>query len=139
MAGKVFSLEGLPELNRAVDNLINGLAPDAVEPLLLSAADVITQQVQSNIDRQFTVRTGRLAGSPLTRQLDRWDRKEPATAISAIDRSHAGGAPHAHLLERGTSRMAAQPFFRPAVDAKRFEVVDIVAAGVAQMVEGAVR
>lgn len=35
-------------------------------------------------------------------------------AIAAVDRKVA---PHAHLIEFGTSRAPAYPFFRPAVDA----------------------
>ena len=135
----VFKLEYIEELNRAVNDLISGLAPANVEPLLMSAADIVTQEVQRNIDRQFNVVTGRLAGSPVTKQLPRWDQHNPATAIAAIDRTHAAGAPHAHLLERGTSRMRARPFFRPAIDASRYAVVDTVATGVARLVQEAVR
>ena len=135
----VFKLEGIEELNRAVNGLISGLAPGNVEPLLMSAADIVTQEAQRNIDRQFNVVTGRLAGSPVTKQLSSRDQHTPATAIAAIDRSHAAGAPHAHFLERGTSRMRARPFFRPAVDAKRYAVVDAVATGVARLVQEAVR
>lgn len=35
-------------------------------------------------------------------------------------------APHGHLLENGTSRMAARPFLRPSYDAKRSEAIRAV-------------
>jgi len=40
----------------------------------------------------------------------------------------AGALPHAHMVEFGTSRMAAQPFMRPAWDAKRNEALGIIKA-----------
>ena len=35
----------------------------------------------------------------------------------------AFAAPHAHLIEFGTANMKAQPFFRPAFDETRREIV----------------
>lgn len=35
-------------------------------------------------------------------------------------------APHGHLLERGTSKMAARPFIRPSYDAKRSAAIQAV-------------
>jgi HK97 gp10 family phage protein len=38
----------------------------------------------------------------------------------------AGALPHAHMIEFGTEKMAAQPFLRPAWDAERRGALDII-------------
>jgi hypothetical protein len=38
----------------------------------------------------------------------------------------AGALPYAHMIEFGTSRIAAQPFMRPAWDSKRRESLNII-------------
>lgn len=39
----------------------------------------------------------------------------------------AFSAPHAHLLEYGTAKMSAQPFFRPALDETKGEMAEKIA------------
>lgn len=45
-------------------------------------------------------------------------------------------APHAHLVEKGTKRMAAQPFLKPALDEKQEAIFDAVAASVQTAIKG---
>ncbi len=40
----------------------------------------------------------------------------------------AFSAPHAHLVEHGTSKMSAQPFFRPAFDESKQDMAEAGAA-----------
>lgn len=46
-----------------------------------------------------------------------------------------GDAFYAHMVERGTVKMAAQPFFRPAIDGKSQTAVDTAAEYIRQRVE----
>ena len=126
--GKTFRMEGIERFNQAVDILIEGVSADNVEPITYGAADIITQEVQRNVDAINRV-TGLLAGSPVTRQLER-RHSAPAPSIAAIDRKTA---PHAHLLEYGTVKMPAQPFYRPAVDRKKSEAIDYIASEISKI------
>ena len=45
-------------------------------------------------------------------------------------------APHGHLVENGTSRMAARPFLRPSYDAKRTEAIQAVNARLKEEIKG---
>jgi HK97 gp10 family phage protein len=58
--------------------------------------------------------TGNLKRSPVA-------RKYGNVAIAGVDRKIA---PHAHLVEFGTSRAPAHPFFRPAVSSKKNRVAE---------------
>ncbi len=129
----VFEIEGVPEFNQVVNKLIEGFSPEKVEPILVEAADIITQEVRKNIDSQFNERSGKLRSSPATKVLSRRG-SNPAAVISAIDRKLA---PHAHFLEKGTSRMGAKPFFRPAVDAKRSEALNAIGIGISKLIREA--
>lgn len=51
----------------------------------------------------------------------------PASATDVEVFVGAGPLPHAHLMEFGTSRTAAQPFMRPAWDAGKRSILDGIA------------
>lgn len=134
MAKDVF-LEGEQELLRDLQKLADCLPPDEVEPILKKGANIITKEVRSNIRSQFKKHTGNLQRSPRTKKLKAYPN-EPAAYLSAIDRKKA---PHAHLLERGTVKMPARPFFRPAVDSKAEEVLKEVENGLLAKVDGVLK
>ena len=48
-------------------------------------------------------------------------------------------APHGHLLENGTSRMAARPFLRPSYDAVRSEAIRAVNARLKEEIKKATK
>ena len=128
-------LEGMREFERAVEKLIKAVGPDNTEPVLFEAAEIVTEQVQQNVNRIPKV-TGRLRRSPVTKMMPRRRHNEPRPSIAAIDRKIA---PHAHFPEFGTSKMAATPFFRPAWDLKRKAALEHIKSELAQNVKGASR
>ncbi len=131
------TIEGLGKLNKQIERLAKTFEPDGVEPILYSGAEIITAQVQQNVNRINKV-SGRLSRSPVTRKLDRRQHNQPAGSIAAIDRSIA---PHAHLVERGGrgGQMPAQPYFRPAVESTRDQVVRHVYNELKSKLEGLTR
>jgi HK97 gp10 family phage protein len=67
--------------------------------------------------------------------------KKSLRIVSAKPRGSTVGAqvrslaPHAHLVEFGTVKMAAQPFLRPALDARAQEALDRMGAVIADAIE----
>ncbi len=119
---EVIKWEGLDILQQQVKRLVTIFEPPTVEPVLKQSAEMVTAEVQRNVD-QINEVSGNLRRSPVTKQLTR-RYPNPATALAAIDRKIA---PHAHFLEDGTGgrggQMPAQPFFRPAVEATREKAI----------------
>lgn len=48
----------------------------------------------------------------------------------------SSNAPYSAALERGTSKMAARPFMKPALNKKRAEVQDLIKRAVAKVARG---
>jgi len=128
-------IEGLKELNRAIEKLSKAVGADAVEPIIKGAADIITAKVQENVNAIPAV-TGNLRKSPVTKMMPNRYGDQPRPSIAAIDRKVA---PHAHLLERGTSKMSPRPFFRPAWDAGKGPALQHIKEGLKKAVESGVR
>jgi len=103
-------IDGLDNLNRDFKRLAKGFDSKTVEKAALEAAEIIRAEAEKNAPRGPT---GRLKEAQITKSLKRSDTI--ASAIAGVDRVKA---PHAHLVEKGTSHMPAQPYFRPAVLSK---------------------
>jgi HK97 gp10 family phage protein len=130
-------LEGLPELERSIKKIIDSMSADEVEPIIFGAGEIVTAEVQANVNKIRKV-TGNLRSSPVTKMMEKRRHGEPRPTISAIDRKIA---PHAHLVEFGArgGQMPAQPFFRPAWDAKRKAALEHIKKELAKSVKGATK
>jgi HK97 gp10 family phage protein len=124
-------VEGLDQALRKVNAMFNALDPRKVELVLLKGAKTVSKESQRRAPR----REGTLKKAHKARVSKR-RRKDGAGAFSAIDRKIA---PHAHLVEYGTVKMKAQPFFRPAVDATEGQVKAQVEGDLKALVDGATR
>ncbi len=100
-------ITGLKATVNAIDKSMQGLNDKAVANKSLQLAKVIAEDARG---RAHQGPTGNLKRSLRAVIL----RGNNPPAIAAVDRKVA---PHAHLIEFGTSRAPAYPFFRPAVDA----------------------
>lgn len=105
-------ITGMRELEKKLQKLSKQLGPDKVEPVLFSAAEVVTEAIRARAPQGPT---GNLKRAIITKQLSR-QGNEPAPSIAAVDRRIAS---HAGFIEFGTSKMPAQPFFRRGWNAKR--------------------
>jgi len=131
MDNVTFKIEGVAGAVKKIKQLSNSLKGKELGNTLLKQAQVIAEDARS---RAPLGPTGNLKRSLHARMLE--DRPNfPKVAIAAVDRKIA---PHAHLIEFGTSRMSARPFFRPAVDAHSNKVISNIKAGVKKLIEKAV-
>jgi len=109
VANKVnIKIDGLKELEKDFKRLTKCFKPEEIKKVAVDSAEII----RADAERRAPLGpTGKLKKSNVVKTLDR-NKKRPA-AIAAVDRKVA---PHAHFMEFGTSKMAAKPFFRPAVE-----------------------
>lgn len=121
-----FQIEGLQEAIRAVHSIRSALEAKDVENVLLKGARLIQQDMR----RRVKVKTGRLKRAIRVKKAKRRGRWNPS-AFAAVDRKKA---PHAHLVENGTSRAPAHPFARPAAEAMQEPVAREVTEGLRDLV-----
>ena len=106
------------------DGIIDALEEE-MEDALFAAGKVLLEAALAKAPR----RTGALAETGYiktknrsTYKYRRYHRKE--APVDSVNEAAVGfSSPNAHLQEFGTVNMAANPFFRPAFDEKRKEIV----------------
>lgn len=108
-------IQGLQELERAIAANVRRLQ-DALPQIALDGADIVFNE----IDRRMPRDTGDMAA-----HLDENEggRGNSATVtVQVVDSGPHGDEHKAIFQEYGTSQMAANPFFRPGIEAARPKV-----------------
>lgn len=139
MSGFSVRVEGLDNLLKKLEAL--EVKPAKVRKILLEGAKLISEEAKrlapydEKRDKGIHLRDAIFAmGKPRF--------SEDMSAIAAVSFKRA---PHAHLVEYGTGprpgtgQMPASPFWRPAIDNKKNEVVTNVVAGLKDLIEEAVK
>lgn len=132
-----FHIEGEKQLQKQLGEVARALGPDAVEKLAIKCAEIIVEDSR----RRAPEDTGTLKKAHIAKLLDRWGAN-PAPAVAKVNyssRESVPAAPHAHLVEWGTSKMAARPYFRPAVDSKGPVAAKRLREGLRRLVEEAAK
>jgi len=121
-----FKVTGMEKMDAVIEKVRNSVGKDNVNDVALKQAEVIRDKIEENAPAG---KTQNLKRSPVAKKLDN-------VVIAAIDRKIA---PHAHLVEFGTSRAPAHPFFRPAIDSCREKVADGLKDGIKDLIEKATK
>jgi HK97 gp10 family phage protein len=125
--------EGLPELNKNVDNLLKEMGHkegqrvgDRIKRVLMGAALTIRDEARDLVP----VKTGLLKSAIFAAY---GDERKPDVLVGVNHRI----APHSHLVEFGArgGQMPAQPFMRPAIAATRGIAANMVADGLKDIIE----
>lgn len=120
------SLDGVDELNKKVERMQQNLSYENMEKIMLESAE----EVKKGLVAAAPVGpTGNLRRSPIAKAMP---KSRAPVVIAGIDRKIA---PHAHLVEFGTVKMPAQPFFRPTWDGLRGKVNKDIASKTGKAVE----
>lgn len=125
---KFTKVEGLDDLAKAVESLKDRVASDEVKNILLAGAWVIRDEARALVP----VRTGLLKENIIA---TRGKKQSEQLDVLVGVRYGKGGGNVAHIIEFGSSKMEAQPFFRPAVAAKKNEAGEIIAAALKKLIE----
>jgi len=143
-------LKGLEELRAKMKALSGPKARKAFRTALRRSAKKVADQVKQNARGLDDPETGRsIADNVAVRPSSRYEKKTGDLMMrvgilgGAVlpkgdpDLGKKGPTPHWRLLEFGTSRMQAKPFFRPAIDAKVPDVLNTFVEEVDKAVEKA--
>ena len=124
-------IDGLKDLEKDFKRLTKGFKPEEVKEVDMDSAQIIRDEAERRAPHGPT---GNLKKSNVVKPLDR-NKKRPS-AIAAVDRKVA---PHAHFVEKGTSKMPARPFFEPAVAAVGEKAAEHFRNSLEKMVDKAVK
>ena len=108
-----FRVEGLDDLERQFDRLIDTSKKKVMQKALNAGIAPIKKEAKANAP----VDKGVLKSQIRSKQMKYTEK--PAVGIYV-----SGKAFYWYFIENGTSKMAAAPFLRPAVDSKHEEAVD---------------
>jgi HK97 gp10 family phage protein len=127
----LIKIEGLDVFAAKVNDLVKATDNKHVGEIIIKQAEVIRDRIQQKAPQGPT---GNLKRSPIAKLMPN-KSNYPVIAIAGIDRKIA---PHAGLVEFGTSRAPAHPFFRPAVDECSGKVMDGIKDDLKKNIEKAV-
>ena len=124
-------IEGIDRLETRI-GLIVAAAKDAdkLEKVLLEGAEEVANSARNKAPLGPTGNLKRGIRATLLSRLN----GQPGAGAGANYRI----APHAHLVEYGTSRSAPHPFLRPAIDETKGRVTTIIGEGLRKIIKGAI-
>ncbi len=129
------TISGLDEILDNLANVIDKTAAEILKGVFMDAGKVLRDRAKANAP----VRTG-LLRSAIFAAPGRPDKSDVLVGVSRSKRkTGAPSAPHGVLIEFGTVKMTARPFFRPAIDSTKSQMGKIIIDGVRQTIEDAVK
>jgi len=120
LAAVEIEVEGIDKLFRMLDNAQRSLI-DELDALIDSAAKLIWDSAVTFVP----VRTGNLKSTIRI--------EETGQSMERVVRAGGDQAPYAPCVEYGTYKMAAQPYMRPAAEARRAEVIALIREGIMRL------
>lgn len=124
-------IEGIPQLEKQLEK-VNEALKKAAEKSLLTQAEMVRDRIR---DRAPQGPTGNLKAACYAK-LEPASGSYPPMAFAGV---RPRKAPHGHLVEYGTVKMAAHPFFRPAVDEMKDKVIANLRSDFSKAVEESVK
>lgn len=103
---------------------------------IFAAADIVTTTARKSIVKgaiQGKKHVPSRPGQPPKRDTAQLDSSIVTRKTGPLSAESRSEAPYSAHLEKGTSRMAARPFMKPAAQASRQKALDLVAAAVTRV------
>lgn len=139
----VVQIKGMGSLNRKFDQLQRALDGrrnfQYLAPIFMGGAKLISERAKQILLSKVRRRTGEKRLNPeeaLVAKVFSNQRQNDFAAFGAWDYkvSRLG-----HFFERGTKKMSARPFFRPAVDTMRYAASKYIRVGLRRIIGRAER
>ena len=128
-----FKMEGLSELQSSLRKLPDKLRENALKNASAAGARVIRDDAK----RRVPVDSGQLRDSIVVARTFRQRGRRVRLRGAVVIGIKGGARFYAHLIEFGTSRRAAEPFMRPALDAMAPKALKAMAGKLAKEINKA--
>lgn len=134
-ARKAFQIEGIDEILDNVSRVIDGVSGKKAKEVYYEGGKILRDAARRNAPYD----PGRKRGTHLRDAIfvDEGPENKPNALVGV--RYNPGGAPHAHLVEYGSSRSQAQPYFRPAIVSAGPRIGETIKKGLRKIIEEAPR
>lgn len=113
-ARKGFAIEGLKEIQDRLSKILNETTGREAKRVYLGGGIILRDQVRRNAPYDPKRKKGVHLRDAIFAAAGPEDIPNVLVGVR-IGRRYQGGAPHAWLVEYGSSRSRAQPYFRPAL------------------------
>jgi HK97 gp10 family phage protein len=134
-ARKAFAIEGFKELQDKFAAVIDAPSAKEAKQLYYEQGRILRNQARENAPYD----PGRKKGTHLKDAIFVSAGPEEKPDVLVGVRYKAPGAPHAHLVEFGTSKMPANPFFRKAIAQAGPTIASNIKSGLIQIIEKAAK
>ena len=124
VARDVFKLEGVDEVKENIANILDRTTGEKIKKVYMRAAMIAVREARSLVP----VRTGKLRDAIFA---DYGDPAKPNVLVGVNYKK----APHAHLVEFGTVKTSAHPYFRPAITATRGPMAATIIEGFKEILD----
>lgn len=122
MPQTIAKFEGTTEMIRNLENMTNRVRNKGMKAGLMAAGEIVRSAAAA--------RAPRLTGKLSQMMTLEWEGRKHRAKVGPHKDTYYGD-----MVERGTSRMAAQPFLRPALDSNRDACFAVMAKELKQTVE----
>lgn len=141
-ATKAFKWEGVPQLKKLFSQLAQEIGPDGMgdareklKDVLMPAAMTLRDEAR-DLAPVWKGKQQRNQPPPGTLRDAIYAAKGPDNSPGVVVAVNYRVAPYGIFVERGTSKMPAEPFFRPAINYTRPLVANLIADGLKGLIEG---
>lgn len=134
-AAKAFRIEGIAEIQANIAKVMNRAVGTAAKDVYYRAGVILRDRARANAPYD----PGRKKGTHLRDAIfcGRGDPTKPNVLVGV--RYKVPGAPHAHLVEFGTSKWAGKPYFRPALAQSGPQIASTIKDGLLKIINDATR
>lgn len=128
MISRGHRMSGLKELDEALGKLPRATGKNVLRRIAIrSLAPVLSAAKQFVPVNEGHLRNSLKITTRLSKRQQRENAKEVAEGKASVQLyAGASALPHSHLVEFGTAKMAPQPFLRPAWDANKEDVLQLI-------------
>ncbi len=135
---KGFKGIGFDELYKKFNEIGNVSNTKDTREIIRKAADKIGGDARRRLMSQVIRRTGQRLNPEKAIVVKLFSKQKPNNPMAFIAWDYKVSQ-LGHIFERGTRKMAARPFFRPAIDSKRNEAARVIERGLSKLIAKTVR
>jgi HK97 gp10 family phage protein len=121
---KGFRIDGLKDIQDRLARIVSNVTGREMKAVYVEAAGIVADDIRARAPED----TGLLKRAIF---VGSGDLNKPNALVGVGYRK----APHAHLVEYGTVKMAARPFVRPALSANGPQVAEFIRAGLLKIID----